>query len=162
MVDEAIDEGDNTGGVGEHLVPFGKGTVGGDEGARLLIAARDELEEEVGMAVGIGEVADLIDDEEEGTCVMAQPPAQCGVAVTRSEFAYDVAGRCKQQGMAVANGWLVNILGDHRFAEAVGRDKDHVASVLEELERHQPLDSTSVTLLGPGPIEVAQRFEAPD
>jgi hypothetical protein len=61
MMDEAVDKGDDAGCVGEHLVPFSEGTVGGDEGARLLVAARDELEKQVGVAVGVGEVADLID-----------------------------------------------------------------------------------------------------
>jgi hypothetical protein len=60
MMDEAINKGDGTGGVWEHLVPFGEGPVGGDDGARLLVTTRDELEEEVGMAVGVGEVADLV------------------------------------------------------------------------------------------------------
>jgi hypothetical protein len=76
VVDEPIDERDDAGCVGEHLVPFGKRAVGGDEGAGVLVAARDELEQEVGMAVGVGEIADLIDDEQARTYVAAQAPAQ--------------------------------------------------------------------------------------
>src|SRR5215468_11502612 len=75
MMNEAIDEGDDAGSVGEHLVPFDERTVGGDERARLFVAAGDELEEEVGVAVGVGKVADFIDDEEARTCVTAQAPA---------------------------------------------------------------------------------------
>ena len=59
-MDETIDEGDDTGGVGEDLIPFAEGAIGRDEGAHVLIAARDQLEEEVGMTIGVGEVADLV------------------------------------------------------------------------------------------------------
>src|SRR5262249_57309417 len=92
MMNEAIDEGDDAGSVGEHLVPFDERTVGGDERARLFVAAGDELEEEVGVAVGVGKVADLIDDEEAQTYVTAQAPAQCGIALESGEIAEHVTG----------------------------------------------------------------------
>src|SRR5215471_17385547 len=87
-------------------------TVGGDEGARVLVAARDELEKQVGVAVGVGEVADLIDDEEAWAGVVAKPPAQCGIAVERGEIAEHVAGGGKQHGMAGGDGLVSDILGD--------------------------------------------------
>jgi hypothetical protein len=46
-MDQAVDERDHAGGVGEHLGPFGKGLVGGDEGALFLVATADELEEQI-------------------------------------------------------------------------------------------------------------------
>ena len=61
VVDQAIDEGYDAGGVGEHLVPFGEGPVGGDDGALLLVAPIGQLEQQVGMAIGVGQVPDLID-----------------------------------------------------------------------------------------------------
>src|SRR3954468_22922875 len=63
IVDEAIDQRDDAGGAGEHLVPLGERAVGGDESAANLVAAGDELEHQVGMAIGAGEVADLVDDQ---------------------------------------------------------------------------------------------------
>ena len=62
VVHEAVDERDDTSGVGEDLASLGEGSVGGDQGGFLLVAARDDLEEQVGMVVGIGEVADLVDE----------------------------------------------------------------------------------------------------
>ena len=50
-MDQAVDERDHAGGVGEHLGPFGKGLVGGDEGALFLVATADELEEQIGVAL---------------------------------------------------------------------------------------------------------------
>ena len=53
-LDEAIDQRDDAGGVGEHLTPFGKGAVGSDQRAAGLVAARDQLEHQVGVEVGLG------------------------------------------------------------------------------------------------------------
>src|SRR5689334_902613 len=63
-VDEAIDEGDDTGGVGEDLVPLGEGLVGAEQNRLAgVVAPRDDLEEEVGVAAIIGQVPDLVDAE---------------------------------------------------------------------------------------------------
>jgi hypothetical protein len=66
IVDEAVDQGDDAGGVGEDLVPFCERPVGGHDRALVLVAAADELEQQVGMAVGVGQVADLVDDQKAG------------------------------------------------------------------------------------------------
>ena len=74
MVDEAVDEGGGAGCVGEDGGPLAEGQVGGDDDAPALVAAGDHLEEQVGVAVVIGEVADLVDDEQAGAvAVVAQP-----------------------------------------------------------------------------------------
>ncbi len=47
-----------------------------------------------------------------------------------------------------------------RFADAVRADQHNVRGVLDELKRHQLFDDGAIAPLGPGPVEVAQRFEA--
>ena len=59
-MDESVDEGDDAGGVGEDLVPFFEGAVGGDDGALGLIATGDHLEQEVSKAAGVGQIPDLV------------------------------------------------------------------------------------------------------
>jgi hypothetical protein len=50
-VDEAVDEGDDAGGVGEDLAPFGEGLVGAEEQRSVgVVATSDDLEQEVGVA----------------------------------------------------------------------------------------------------------------
>ena len=51
MMNEPVDEGDDASGVREDLAPFGERPIGCYQGALLLIAARDELEQQIGMAV---------------------------------------------------------------------------------------------------------------
>ena len=48
----------------EDVAPLGEGLVGGDEDWLELVAPGDDLVEEVGVAVVVGEVAELVDDEE--------------------------------------------------------------------------------------------------
>ena len=64
VMDEAINQGGDAGCGGEDLTPFSEWAIGGHQGALVLIAARDELEQQIGMAVRVGEVSDLVDDQE--------------------------------------------------------------------------------------------------
>ena len=54
VVDEAVDQGDDAGGVGEGLAPLGERPVGGDDGGSFPAPARDDVEQQVGMAVAVG------------------------------------------------------------------------------------------------------------
>jgi hypothetical protein len=58
---EPVDESDHTGGIGKDLVPFAKGLVCcQDERPAKLIAARDNLEEQVCVAGVIGEISNFV------------------------------------------------------------------------------------------------------
>ena len=63
VVHQPVDHGDDTGGVGEDLAPVGEGAIGGDDGAFLLVAAADQFEHQVGVAIGVGQIADFVDEQ---------------------------------------------------------------------------------------------------
>ena len=63
-MDEAVDEGDDTGGGGEHVGPFGEGFVGGDYGGALLVAFGDEVVEVLVLRGSQGFQSEVIDDEQ--------------------------------------------------------------------------------------------------
>ena len=86
VVDQAIDQGDDAGGIWKDLAPFGEGPVGGDDRAVVLVTATDEFEQQIGMAIGIGEIADLVDHQQTGSGIVPQAPAQGGIAVERGQF----------------------------------------------------------------------------
>ena len=50
-MNESVDEGDDTGGVGGDVVPIGERSIGSDDDGTQLIASSDHLEEQVGVAV---------------------------------------------------------------------------------------------------------------
>src|SRR3954447_10528770 len=57
VVEQTVDQGDDAGGAGKGLAPFGERAAGGDDSAALLVAAIDQFEEQVGVAGGVGEVS---------------------------------------------------------------------------------------------------------
>jgi hypothetical protein len=76
----------------------------------VLIAARDELEQQIGMAVRVGEISDLVDDQERRVDVVAQPAPQRGIAIECGKVAQQLTRGGKQHGVAVGDGLMGNIL----------------------------------------------------
>jgi hypothetical protein len=75
VVDQAVDHGGGDHVVVEHLAPAAEWLVAGDDQAGALVAARHELEEQVGGLRLEGDVADLVDDQQRG----AAQPDQLGL-----------------------------------------------------------------------------------
>jgi hypothetical protein len=76
MVDEPVDKGDGTPGVGEDGRPVGEGQIGGEGETFPLVPAADDLEEEVRGAGVIGEVAKLVKDQEPALAIVVEAPGQ--------------------------------------------------------------------------------------
>jgi len=161
-VDQAIDQGDHAGGVGEDLLPLGEGAVGGDQRALVLIAARDQFEHQVGVSVGVRQVPDLVDRQELRTGIVVQAATQRGIAVQGSKVAEELARGGEQRGLTGDQRLMRDVLRQHGFPGAVLADQDDIGGILEEVERHQGLDGGAVAALRPVPVEVAERFEAAD
>ena len=68
-VGEAVNDGLGEAGVGEDLGPFAEGQVGGDDQRAAFVALGEDLEDELGGAVGQREVAELVNDDELGAGV---------------------------------------------------------------------------------------------
>ena len=153
-MDEAVDKSDDAGGGGEHLGPFREGFIGRDEDGRSEVPARDDLEEEVGVAVVVVEVAHLIDREKLRSGEAAQPPGKGCVGVLGGEFMEHVRGGGESGGEAVEDGVMEEVFDQHRLADSVRTDEDDVGGVVDEGEGEQLLDEEAVDALGPGPVEV--------
>ena len=63
VMDQAVDQGNDTRGIGKYLRPFCERLVGGYQRAFLLVPTVDQFEQQVGMAIRVGQVADFIDDQ---------------------------------------------------------------------------------------------------
>ena len=108
-MDQAIDQGDDAGGIWKDLAPFGEGPVGGDDRAVVLVTATDEFEQQIGMAIGIGEIADLVDHQKTGAGIVTQAPAQGGIAVESGEVAEQLTGADEQHGVTVDEGLMGDV-----------------------------------------------------
>jgi len=58
----------------------------------VLVTAADELEQQVGMAIGIGEISDFVDHQKTRAGIVTQAAAQGGIAVERGEVAAQLTG----------------------------------------------------------------------
>ena len=112
-------DGDDAGGVGEGLTPLGEGPVGCDDGGVLLAAAGDDVEQQIGMAVAVGQVSDLVDHQQVLAGVEAQLALEQGVAVEGGEFAEHAGRGGEAHGVALEDGAMGDIGGDGRLADAV-------------------------------------------
>jgi hypothetical protein len=70
-VGEPVDDGLREPCVGEHLGLFTEWEVGGDDQAGSLVALGEDLEDELGCAVGEREVAELVEHQQLGAGVFA-------------------------------------------------------------------------------------------
>src|SRR5712691_12226980 len=61
VVEEAVEDGGGEDLVGEDLAPLAEGLVAGDDDGAFLVAAGDDLEDEIGVVAGQGEVAGFVD-----------------------------------------------------------------------------------------------------
>ena len=64
VVDQAIDDGQRHRLVGEDLSPFAERLVGGDEERSPFVAGADEFEKHAGFGLVLGDVGDVIEDQQ--------------------------------------------------------------------------------------------------
>src|SRR5215471_19483858 len=57
VVEQTIDKGDNAGSVGEDFTPLAESAIRCHQCTGLLVAARDQLEHQIGVAVRVGQIA---------------------------------------------------------------------------------------------------------
>src|SRR5439155_11036060 len=74
MVHDAVDQRGDGRGVGEDAGPFAERQVGGEGETPSLVAATDDLEEQIGGAGVVGQIPDFIDQEQSLLTVVLQPP----------------------------------------------------------------------------------------
>jgi hypothetical protein len=72
MVEEPVEDGGCEDLVAEHLAPFAEGLVRGQDDGALLVALRDDLEDQVCLGSFEGLVADFVNDENAGPQVGAE------------------------------------------------------------------------------------------
>ena len=104
MVYEAVDERDNARGVREYLVPLREWLICGDHDRFLGVPSTDDLEEQLGMSVVVGEVSEFVDDEKLGLKVPAKPSLQSGCALLCGEVAEELGSGDVQGGGQLVQG----------------------------------------------------------
>src|SRR5439155_26854371 len=127
----------------------------------LLVPTGDHLEEEVGVAGVVGEIADLVHDQEtRARAVVAEAAVEAAGGVLGGEVEEELAGRDEEDGVPGEHGLVADVLRDHGLAEALVGDEDDVAGLGEEVETEGRLDGVAIEAFRPRPVEVRHRLEA--
>src|SRR5690606_29522781 len=146
VVDDAIDERGGAGRVREDGGPLLEREVGGEHEALSLVTTADDLEEEIGVAVIEGEIAELVDDEEALLGVVPEAPLEAATGLLGAEIEEHLRGGGEQHRVPGEDGLMGDVLSDHRLAEALRRDEDDVACRAEEVQADRGLDERAVDL----------------
>ena len=162
VVGEAVDECDGTGGIGKDGVPVLEGEVGGDQQGAVLVAAADELEEEVGGSGVVGEVAEFVDQEQCGPRVVPETAFEGAGSFLAVEVEEEVGGGGEESGVASEDGLVGDVLCEHGLAEALGPDEDDVLAAGEEVEREDSFEDGAFECGRPVPVPIGEGLEAPE
>jgi len=101
VMDEAIDGGEGHDGVGEDPVPFAEGLAGGDQDGAVLIARADQLEEHAGLGLVLGDIGEVIQDEQVILVELGDGGLQCELAARDLEALDEIGGAGEEHAPAV-------------------------------------------------------------
>ena len=160
VVSQAVDQGDGAGGVGEDGVPVLERQVGCDEQGAVLVTTADELEEQVGGAGVVGEVAQFVDHDQRRPGVVAEAAFEGACGLLSVEVEQEVGGGGEEGGVSGEDGLVGDVLGEHGFAEALGPDQDDVLAAGEEVEGEDAFEDGAVEGGRPVPVPVGEGLEA--
>lgn len=161
MVQDAVEHGRDQHLVAHELLPLRYLLVGGEHHRGALVSIRDEAEEAVGLLLGDGRVADLVDDDELAFPEVAQAEARLAVDVGLVQDIDERIHLLEGGGVAAVDGEQPQPQSDHRLPQA-GRAGEHdVAVGVEPVELLEPLYlACRDSALQLGGVELVDRLHA--
>jgi hypothetical protein len=99
-----------------------------------VVAARDDFEEQVGVATVVRQIADLIDAQELRRGEASQATREHRRTVLCHEFGEHVTGGRHSHGVAADQAVMCAVAQDHAFAYTVGPEQNDVDAVVEKPE----------------------------
>ena len=136
--------GGGCGAVVKKGAPVLEGEVGGDDGCGALIAAVEDLVEEVGAASVEVQVAQLVDQQEGGSGPGGETTVEGVASGAGDEVVDEICGGGESDTVAAEAGELADGVGEVGLADAGGPDEDAVGLVAEEVERGGAQDQLAV------------------
>ena len=148
--------------VVEQLAPVLEGEVGGDDGGGPLIAAVEDLVEEVGAARVEGEVAKLVDEDQVVAGPSGEAPGEGVFGLAGDEVVDEVGGEDESSAVSAEAGELAEGIGQVSLADAAGSDEDAVGFLGEEVERGGAGDEVFVDVLREVKVVRVERGQGKD
>src|SRR5712691_4845250 len=132
VVQEPVEDRRSENVVAEDLAPLPDELVGGDEKAALLVAASDELEEEMRRSLLEGQIAELVDDQELGLGVEGELVGELAVELGAGERTEQRGGAGEEYGMARLDDGASERDGEMSLAHARWPEEEHVFGLGDE------------------------------
>ena len=159
VVQQSVEQRGGHYGVAEDLSPFGKAAIRGEDHGAFFIASVDQLEEQIGPALGDRQVADLIDDKQCGTGVEADFLGQ-------SSFAFSLDHGIDQFGESGSVDAFAGLdrshperAGDMTLAGSGRAEQVHRLGPLDELQLRQGHDPVAIERRLEGKVEAFQGLD---
>ncbi len=146
MMDDPIDQFSGGGGIGEDAGPLAECQVRSQDKAFSFVAAADDLKEQIGVAAVVGQIADLVDDEQGSCAVVTQFGVETSCGILGAEIEKELGCTKEQDRVPGEDGLIGDILGDHGFAQALRSDEDEVVALAEEVQMESSLDGLAIDL----------------
>ncbi len=123
MVEQAVEERRGDDVVAEDLAPLLEAPVGGEDHGAVFVLCVDELEEQVGAALGQRQIADLVDDQQRVVGEEADPDLQLAFPFGLLERGDDLRQGAEVDGLGGLDG--LDAERDRKMGLAgAGRNRD--------------------------------------
>ena len=133
VMDEAVDRGERHGGIGEDLAPLAERLVGGDEHGAAFVAGADELEQDAGLGLILGDVGEIVEDQE----VEAVEPVDGGLEVEFAprdlELLDEIGGAGEQDAPSVLDQGEADGCGEMALAAAGWAEQEQIGALANQL-----------------------------
>ena len=95
-----------------------------------------------------------------GPRVVAEAPLKGAGGLLAIEIEQQVRGRDEARAVAGQDDLMDDVLGEHRFAEALGADQEDILGAVKEVEGEDAVEGGAVERGRPVPVPVGDGFEA--
>ena len=128
MLCEAIDESAEAGGILEDSAPLLVGEVGGEDDRAQLVAAADNVEEQVGGAAVAGDVAELVEDEQIGRGIPFKASFGGWQRLLTQEIGEGGGDGAEEHGVTAFESAQAEVFCERGFADPGRAAKEHVVA----------------------------------
>ena len=119
-------------GVGEDALPLREDQVGRDAQGPAFVAFCDEGEEDLGLLSTLGQVAEIVQEQEVEVVQLAQLSGQVEVALGGEQVLHQTVGRCEEDGVASFHQAVAQGTERMGLAGAGEPEGQHVDAVIHE------------------------------
>ena len=143
----------------EDGAPLLEGQVRGDDDRALLVAAADDVEEQIGGASVAGDVAEFVENQQVRCDVSLETTRGRWEGLLSEQVGECGVERGESDGVALLEGAQAEVLGERALADAGRSAQQDVLGVLDEVEAEQVLVALAIDLLGVGPLKLVEWLE---